>query len=71
MKAAWVPGQGCVITQTSNRVLAITFSYTMGFDATVLVLTAWKLGIKSLHSRDRSRIVRLIFDDGLIYFMVA
>ncbi|KAI0654401.1 hypothetical protein C8Q70DRAFT_526634 [Cubamyces menziesii] len=71
LKATWVPGQGCVITSTNNRLLAITFSYTMGFDAIVLSLTAWKLGIKSLHTRDRSRIVRLIFDDGLIYFIVA
>ena len=60
-----------MITSTNNRLLAITFSYTMGFDAIVLSLTAWKLGIKSLHTRDRSRIVRLIFDDGLIYFIVA
>ncbi|KAH9852211.1 hypothetical protein C2E23DRAFT_731204 [Lenzites betulinus] len=71
LKAAWVPGQGCAITNTSNTILAATFIYTMCFDFTVLTLTAVKLGIISVPRRDRSKIVKLIFDDGLIFFIVA
>ena len=72
LTASWIPGQGCAITNTSNTILAATFIYTMCFDFLVLLLTAFKLGITSQNTRkDRSRIVRLIFDDGLIFFMVA
>ena len=71
LKAAWIDGQGCVITTTSNTILAATFIYTMCFDFLVLTLTAVKLGITGTPRRDRSRIVRLIFDDGLIFFLVA
>lgn len=71
LNASWVPGQGCSITHTRNTVLAATFIYTMCFDFTVLTLTAVKLGIMPSARRDRSKIVKLIFDVGLIYFMVA
>ncbi|EJF59565.1 hypothetical protein DICSQDRAFT_108732 [Dichomitus squalens LYAD-421 SS1] len=71
LKAAWIPGTGCAITYTSNKILAATFIYTMCFDFTVLALTGWKLGVGSSSRRDRSKIVKLIFEDGLIYFMVA
>ena len=43
----------------------------MCFDLTVLMLAAYKLGVAYTPRRDRSRIVRLIFDDGLIFFIVA
>ncbi|KAI0370506.1 hypothetical protein BV20DRAFT_1073819 [Pilatotrama ljubarskyi] len=71
LKAAWIPGQGCAITHTSNSILAATFIYSMCFDFFVLSLTAWKLGVVSVPRKDRSKIVRLIFDDGLIFFIVA
>ncbi|KAJ7060973.1 hypothetical protein C8F01DRAFT_1141426 [Mycena amicta] len=68
LKAAWIPEQGCVITSTDNRLLAITFIYSMAFDFTVLSLTAWKLVFPT---GGRSRLVSLIFNDGLIYFVIA
>lgn len=68
LKAAWIDGQGCVITQTSNKILAITFIYSMAFDFLVLSLTAYKLVYAST---GRSRLVQLIFNDGLIYFAIA
>ncbi|KAI0631188.1 hypothetical protein C8Q77DRAFT_191616 [Trametes polyzona] len=71
LKAAWIPGQGCAITYTNNTILAATFIYSMCFDFIVLALTGIKLGIASVARKDRSKIVRLIFDDGLIFFMVA
>lgn len=70
LKAAWVPGQGCVITNTNNTLLAATFIYSMCFDFTVLVLTAVKLVIPT-RSSERSRLVTLIFGDGLIFFVIA
>ncbi|CAA7270204.1 unnamed protein product [Cyclocybe aegerita] len=68
LKAAWVPEQGCIITQTNSKMLAATFIYTMVFDFTVLSLTAFKL----LYPKTgRSKLVELIFNDGLIYFAIA
>jgi len=68
LKAEWEEGVGCVITQTSNTILAGTFIYTMSFDFVILSLTAWKLAIAP---SGRSRLVTLIFGDGLIYFLIA
>ncbi|KAH9941757.1 uncharacterized protein BXZ73DRAFT_41701 [Epithele typhae] len=71
LKAAWIPGTGCAITYTSNTILAATFIYSMCFDFCVLTLAAVKLGVAMTPRRDRSRIVQLIFHDGLIFFVVA
>ncbi|TDL25127.1 hypothetical protein BD410DRAFT_765717 [Rickenella mellea] len=68
IKAAWVPPAGCVIIKTDNKILAITFIYSMAFDLLVLCLTAWKLVFPGT---GRSRLVSLIFNDGLIFFFVA
>ncbi|KAJ7143294.1 hypothetical protein C8R43DRAFT_571340 [Mycena crocata] len=68
LKAAWIPEQGCVITSTDNHLLAITFIYSMAFDFTVLSLTAYKL---LFPTGGKSRLVSLIFNDGLIYFVIA
>jgi len=69
VKAEWVPGSGCVVTSTSNTILIAIYLYTMLFDLTVLVLTAVKLGFAPQGTR--SRLVKLIFQDGLIYFVIA
>ncbi|KAF9010225.1 hypothetical protein BDQ17DRAFT_1347770 [Cyathus striatus] len=69
LKAAWIPEQGgCVITETNNKLLAVTFIYSMVFDFVVLSLTAFKL---IYPATGRSRLVELIFKDGLIYFLIA
>jgi len=70
LKAAWIPGTGCAITETNNTLLAATFIYSMTFDFTVLCLTAAKLAFPA-RRRDQSRIVQLIFGDGLIFFIIA
>ncbi|KAF5389541.1 hypothetical protein D9757_004078 [Collybiopsis confluens] len=71
--ANYDPTQGCVITDTDNTLLAATFIYTMCFDFVVLSLTAWKLVINSPSTKvmGRSKLVVLIFGDGLIYFIIA
>ena len=68
LKAAWVPGQGCTITQTDNKLLAVTFIYSMAFDFIVLLLTGYKLFQPAV---GRSKLVVLIFHDGLVYFAIA
>lgn len=69
----WVYGTGCVITWTNNKVLAATFVYSMCFDLVVLALNAYKL--LDSYSKDKgfmsSRIAKMIFEDGLIYFVIA
>ncbi|KAL4246696.1 hypothetical protein ABKN59_009040 [Abortiporus biennis] len=67
LTAEFVPGVGCSITKTNNTVLAATFIYTMSFDLTVLILTAWNL----LGRQGHSQIATLLFTDGLIYFIIA
>jgi len=73
LKATYDPADGCVITDTDNTLLAATFIYSMCFDFTVLSLTAWKLVINAPSTKvmGRSRLVVLIFGDGLIYFFIA
>ncbi|KZT23647.1 hypothetical protein NEOLEDRAFT_1157177 [Neolentinus lepideus HHB14362 ss-1] len=68
LTAVWVPGEGCAITTTSNTLLAATFIYTMCFDLAVLCLMAWKLASPW---KGRSALFKMIFADGLIYFVVA
>jgi len=68
LKAKWVDGEGCLITATDHRLLGITFIYTMTFDFIVLLLTGWKLMITT---GARSHLVKLVFGDGLIFFMIA
>ena len=60
---------GCVITNTDTNVLVATWIYTISFDFIVLALTAAKLVQQD--SVFRSRLLGLIFKDGLIYFIVV
>jgi hypothetical protein len=67
LTAVWDPRAGCVITSTDNTILSATFIYSMCFDFIVLCLTGYKLSVGG----NRSRLVHLIFSDGLVYFFVA
>jgi len=67
LKAEWIPGQGCAITQTHNVTLAATFIYSMSFDALVMILSIIKLWGR----HKRSQLVGMLFRDGLIYFFIA
>ncbi|EPQ52086.1 hypothetical protein GLOTRDRAFT_140531 [Gloeophyllum trabeum ATCC 11539] len=68
LTAAYIPGQGCAITNTNSKLLAATFIYSMCFDFLVLTLTAWKLAYPW---KGRSALFKMIFGDGLVYFAVA
>ncbi|KAK7681333.1 hypothetical protein QCA50_015424 [Cerrena zonata] len=69
LKAEWMNGT-CVITNTDNKILAASFIYSMAFDFIVLLLTAYKLATPTKNAK-RSRLMTLIFGDGLIYFIIA
>nr|GAT59249.1 predicted protein [Mycena chlorophos] len=69
LKAAWSPAENsCEILDTNTTILAATFTYSMCFDLIVFCLNAYKLGGKR---RGRSRLTKLIFKDGLLFFFVA
>ncbi|EIW78517.1 hypothetical protein CONPUDRAFT_61074 [Coniophora puteana RWD-64-598 SS2] len=73
LTAAYIPGEGCTIIKENNTILAATFIYTMCFDLLVLVLSAFKLAWQR-HSRGmgfQSRLVKMVFVDGLVYFFIA
>lgn len=69
LKASYVPGSGCVITQTSNTILVAGFVYSMVFDLLVLVLSGTKLIMPK--NIQRTKLIQILFQDGLIYFAVA
>jgi len=74
--AKWVPGNGCVILDTDNTILAAIFIYSMCFDFIVLVLSAYQLfgvgfAVKGGSGIGKSRIGQLLFGDGLIFFLIA
>ncbi|KNZ78657.1 hypothetical protein J132_10762 [Termitomyces sp. J132] len=73
LSVIWVDSTGCVITWTNNKILAATFVYSMCFDLVVLALNAYKL--LDINAKEKgfmsSRIAKMIFEDGLIYFVIA
>ncbi|KZT21539.1 hypothetical protein NEOLEDRAFT_1073397 [Neolentinus lepideus HHB14362 ss-1] len=68
VKAAFVPGSGCAITHSNNKILSAIFIYTMCFDLVVTSLTAYKL---VFNTRTQSSLVKRIWRDGLLYFVTA
>lgn len=74
LKVVWVQDVGCTIVKSNTTILAATFIYSMSFDLIVLCLTAYKLawtrrvsGTSGIHSK----LVRMVFSDGLVYFILA
>jgi len=64
---------GCQIISTQNRVLVATFIYSMVLDLLVFLLTAYKLWFKrgKPGAMGESRLGRMLFGDGLVYFFIA
>ena len=75
VKAVLIPGVGCQIIESHNKILPAIFIYSMCFDFIVLLLNTYKLiGITSSPSRNlmgRGRLTHMIFTDGLIFFILA
>lgn len=74
IKAVWVQGIGCTITESNTIILSATFIYSMGFDFVVVCMTVYKLAWTrhvSGTSGIYSRLLRMVLSDGLVYFIVA
>nr|GAT52236.1 predicted protein [Mycena chlorophos] len=70
LKAVWSDElESCVILSTNTTILAATFTYSMGFDLIVFCLNAYKLVLS--RRRGKSRLTKLIFKDGLVFFFIA
>lgn len=76
LKAEWVTGTGCIITETNNKILIAIFIYSMCFDLIVLLLNTYKLIQLNAHAPvsemfGQSRLTHMMWSDGLIYFFIA
>ncbi|KIK68477.1 hypothetical protein GYMLUDRAFT_720067 [Collybiopsis luxurians FD-317 M1] len=74
LKVAWNDQTSqCQIISTNNRILAATFIYSMLFDLLVFLLNAYKLSSRKGHASalGESRLGRMLFGDGLVYFFIA
>ena len=76
LKAEWVDGVGCNITETNNKILIAIFIYSMCFDLIVLLLNTYKLIQLNAHAPvsemfGQSRLTHMMWSDGLIYFFIA
>lgn len=72
VKAAWIPGAGCAITQTSQAWLSAIYIYTMCFDGIVTSLLTFKLFAPVVKGQvQMNKLTELVFGDGLIYFVIA
>ncbi|PBK94315.1 hypothetical protein ARMGADRAFT_1029454 [Armillaria gallica] len=83
LKVEWSPeSKRCTIVTMNNKMLAATFIYTMAFDFVVLLLTGWKLVVRSparlsfftsswVGNIRPSGLSQLVFADGLFYFLVT
>ncbi|KAF9533830.1 hypothetical protein CPB83DRAFT_844590 [Crepidotus variabilis] len=71
-QAQWFDGQGCQYMDPAKTYLTVLILrvYTMFFDGIVLGLNAFKLGAVFSNKR-QGRFVRLLIEQGLVYFIVA
>ncbi|KAF7321987.1 hypothetical protein MKEN_00721300 [Mycena kentingensis (nom. inval.)] len=69
LKSVWSPELNtCVIIETNTTIIAATFTYTMCFDLLICCLNAYKLGMRR---SGKSRLSKMIFKDGLVFFFIA
>ncbi|KAJ7228855.1 hypothetical protein GGX14DRAFT_344925 [Mycena pura] len=69
VRAVWDSSLGmCVVASTNASLLNVTFFFTMGFDFVILSTTAVALTLR--HSA-RTDLWKLLFTDGLVYFVVT
>ncbi|KAG8893279.1 hypothetical protein FRB99_002089 [Tulasnella sp. 403] len=68
IKAIWSPqAAGCILADTNQFFLNLIYVYTMTFDLTVLTLST----IGLVRTTGRSDLWALLFQDGIVYFIVA
>jgi hypothetical protein len=72
LKVAWSDETNqCEIVQSNNHILVATFMYSMVFDLLVFLLNAYKLSSRKENAIGASRLGRMLFEDGLVYFFIA
>ncbi|KAK0203656.1 hypothetical protein DFS33DRAFT_1431159 [Desarmillaria ectypa] len=71
INADWIPEtETCIITSANNTILAATFIYSMVFDFVILALNTYKL-VGRRGPSGGSQLTRMLFSDGLVYFIIA
>lgn len=68
-RAAWYSISGCLLSHTPTREISALFLYSSCFDFIVLLLSAVRL--LTVNATKRSKLANLLFQDGLIYVVVA
>ncbi|KAF8680528.1 hypothetical protein RHS04_04132 [Rhizoctonia solani] len=70
VRSVWDPRTSvCVVTGTSTTLLRLIYGYTMAFDLTVLVVST--AGLLRSGGWQGSDLWKLLFRDGIVYFVVA
>ncbi|QRV91252.1 hypothetical protein RhiJN_19270 [Ceratobasidium sp. AG-Ba] len=70
VRSRWEPVLNtCVVVGTTNKLLRMVYTYTMGFDFIVLVVST--VGLMRSGGRQGSDLWKLLFHDGIVYFVVA
>ncbi|QRV76416.1 hypothetical protein RhiJN_04431 [Ceratobasidium sp. AG-Ba] len=70
VRSRWEPALNtCVVVGTTNKLLRMVYTYTMGFDFIVLVVST--VGLMRSGGRQGSDLWKLLFHDGIVYFVVA
>lgn len=70
VRARWEPAvNACVVVGTTNKLLRMVYTYTMGLDFIVLVVST--VGLLRSGGRQGSDLWKLLFHDGIAYFVVA
>jgi len=71
-QVSWLPGVQCIPVKEDKKIVAAIFIYSMCFDFMVLLLNTYKLlsASSSMLGGKRS-IARLMFFDGLIFFLTT
>ncbi|KAF7324938.1 hypothetical protein MKEN_00536100 [Mycena kentingensis (nom. inval.)] len=68
LKSVWSPELNtCIILETNTRIISATYTYTMCFDLTICLLNTYKLSQRG----GKTTLSKLLFQDGLVYFVVA
>ncbi|KAG9104049.1 hypothetical protein FRC06_005946 [Ceratobasidium sp. 370] len=70
VRSAWNPAANvCIVTGTSTTLLRLVYGYTMAFDLMVLIVST--AGLLRSGGRQGSDLWKLLFRDGIVYFVVA
>ena len=70
LDTAWLSLRGCIVGIPEHNLLAITFAYTTCFNFVLLLVAGWGFA-SSPSSCTSSHVLKILFDDGLVFFSAA